>query len=476
MPVKAFKICGGASIGALLLFATVVLAQTPVGSAFTYQGRLTDGGAPATGVYDFELLLFDAPTAGTQVGSTQLKDDVSVGDGLFTVTLDFGAAAFAGSARWLSIGVRPGSSTGAFTLLNARQELKPSPNAVFSQAVPWSGVSGKPAGFADDVDDDSGGDITGVTAGAGLTGGGAAGEIALTVDFSGSSGAANAASRSDHNHFGQVWSGLSGIDSLRVANSSTTGTAGLYSSTSSNIGRAVQGIAGSATGQSFSFWGRNFSTEGTGVFGEHFAVTGVEPGVLGQTHSTTSQAVGVLGVVVPTSPGASSAAVRGINNGTGATGIGVYGSQAGSGWGVNGTTVSGIGVRGLATDPSGVGVRAVGSGTDGTALGISSGAIRVFGAGFGTDTPAFVHQAVDGNTCTAGGGANSYTVIDNSFANGDPSAILVVTNRGIVGLDFTPSPIRVVYGDPCGVPDRWAILFNPSGFFGETFTILVIKS
>ena len=455
-----------------LAWAAVLPGQTPVGTAFTYQGRLTDAGAPASGVYDLEFKLYDAATGGGQIGSTQLKDNISVADGLFTVTLDFGAAAFAGSARWLSIGVRPGSSTGAFTLLSARQELKPSPNAVFSQAVPWSGISGKPAGFADDTDDDSGGDITGVTAGPGLTGGGATGAVALNVDFSGSTGAANAASRSDHHHFAQLWSGSSN-PGFQLINSSTTGFAGLSSSTVSTTGRAVQGAAGSASGQTFAFWGRNFSTEGTGVFGEHFAVTGVEPGVLGQTHSTTGSAVGVLGVVVPTSPGGNSAAVRGINNGTGALGIGVYGSQAGSGWGVNGTTVSGIGVRGLATDPSGVGVRAIGSGTTGTALEVSNGSIRVAGAGLGTATAAFVHIAGAANTCDL----NSdffQTRVDNPFANGDPNAILFVTPTHPEVSSYDPRPFRVHYGNICGAPDRWGIVWPPD-ITMERFNILVIK-
>ena len=100
---------GIASAVIVFLMGTVVLpGQIPVGSAFTYQGRLTDGGAPASGVYDLEFQLFDASAGGSQIGSTQLKDDVSVAEGFFTVTLDFGAAAFAGNARWLSIGVRPG--------------------------------------------------------------------------------------------------------------------------------------------------------------------------------------------------------------------------------------------------------------------------------------------------------------------------------------------------------------------------------
>ena len=465
--------CGIASAFTLLLTGGAGLrAQTPVGSAFTYQGRLTDGGAPATGVYDLEFKLFDASLSGAQIGSAQLKDDVSVAEGLFTVALDFGTAAFAGSARWLSIGVRPGSSTGSFTVLNARQELKPSPNSVVSQGVPWAGVSGKPAGFADDTDDDSGGDITGVTAGPGLTGGGATGEVALTVDFSGSTGAANAASRSDHNHLGQVWSGSSN-PGFQLINSSTTGFAGLSSSTVSTTGRAVQGAAGAATGQTFAVWGRNFSTEGTGVFGEHFAVSGTEPGVLGQTHSTTGLAVGVLGVVVPTAPGGSSAAVRGINNGTGGSGIGVWGSQAGSGWGVNGTTASGVGVRGVATESSGIGVRAIGSGTDGTALEIASGAIRVAGAGLGTGTAAFVHIADAANSCDLDFDSNQ-TVIDNPFANGDPNAILIVTMTHPEWSSYNPTPIRVQYGNLCGVPDRWGIVW-PQVNTMQRFNILVIK-
>ena len=185
------------------------LAQTPLGTAFTYQGRLVDGGSPATGSYDFQLVLFDAPGGGSQVGPTLVREDVAVSDGLFTLTLDFGSAAFAGNARWLDVAVRLGASTGAFTTLAPRQPLTPSPNATFGATAPWTGVLAKPAGFADDTDDDllgglscangqvakfngaawvcgadadSGGDITAVTAAAGLTGGGTAGAVSLSVD------------------------------------------------------------------------------------------------------------------------------------------------------------------------------------------------------------------------------------------------------------------------------------------------------
>ena len=157
-----------------------VFAQ-PVGTAFTYQGRLTDAGNPASGAYDLQLALFDAASGGAQIGTTLTRDDVAVTNGLFTVSLDFGAV-FAGNKRWLEIRVRPGASTGAYTPLAGRQELTPSPNASFASAVPWAGVTGKPAGFADDVDNDSGGDITGVTAGTGLSGGGTSGSVGLSVN------------------------------------------------------------------------------------------------------------------------------------------------------------------------------------------------------------------------------------------------------------------------------------------------------
>ena len=98
-----------------------------LGTTFTYQGRLTDGGSPANGHYDFKFQLYDAVSGGHLVGGTVDRDDVGISEGLFTVRLDFGADAFTGEARWLSIGVRPGSSSGAYTTLSPRQALTPAP-------------------------------------------------------------------------------------------------------------------------------------------------------------------------------------------------------------------------------------------------------------------------------------------------------------------------------------------------------------
>ena len=68
-----------AAAGLLVVTAASALhAQTPEGTAFTYQGRLTDGGSPASGAYDLRFTLFDAATAGSPVGSAITNEDVAV--------------------------------------------------------------------------------------------------------------------------------------------------------------------------------------------------------------------------------------------------------------------------------------------------------------------------------------------------------------------------------------------------------------
>ncbi len=149
---------------ALMVSPSQAQGPPPLGAAFTYQGKLTDGGAPANGTYDFEFKLYDDLSGGIQVGNTVTQDDVTVTDGLFTAQLDFGSGAFQGESRYLKIGVRPGSSTGTYATLTPRQPLTAAPYASYALAAPWSGLSGIPAGFADGVDDD-----TTYTAGTGLT-------------------------------------------------------------------------------------------------------------------------------------------------------------------------------------------------------------------------------------------------------------------------------------------------------------------
>ena len=71
--------------------------------------------------------------------------------------------------------------------------------------------------------------------------------------------------------------------------------------------------------------------------------------VEGISSVNTSSISAVRGLISNTAPGGFSSAVRGINNGTAGLGIGVWGSQAGSGWGVYGATPEGLGVYGTAS-------------------------------------------------------------------------------------------------------------------------------
>src|SRR5689334_6264211 len=75
------------------------------GTAFTYLGRLNDGGDPASRIYDVRFTLCDALTGGSIVAGPLTHSPTAVSNGLFTATLDFGNA-FPGAARWLEIAVR----------------------------------------------------------------------------------------------------------------------------------------------------------------------------------------------------------------------------------------------------------------------------------------------------------------------------------------------------------------------------------
>src|SRR5260221_13689041 len=114
---------------ALLLVLSTLNSQLSThaqGTAFTYQGRLTDGGNPANGAYDLRFILYTADVGGSQRGPILTNTAPSVNNGLFTVQLDFGAY-FPGADRWLEIGVRTNRSAGAVAPLNPRQPLTPAP-------------------------------------------------------------------------------------------------------------------------------------------------------------------------------------------------------------------------------------------------------------------------------------------------------------------------------------------------------------
>jgi len=113
----------------LLALSELWLNAASPSTAFTYQGRLFDGGAPATGLYDLQFTCYEA-AAGTNALGGFNTNALPVTNGLFTIALDFGAV-FDGSPRWLEISERA-SGTSSFVTLSPRQLLATAPYATYA--------------------------------------------------------------------------------------------------------------------------------------------------------------------------------------------------------------------------------------------------------------------------------------------------------------------------------------------------------
>lgn len=67
----------------LLLSTGSLLKAAPLGTSFTYQGKLTDGSAPANGRYDLVFTLYDAASSATNVVSAFVWADTSMGPTIY---------------------------------------------------------------------------------------------------------------------------------------------------------------------------------------------------------------------------------------------------------------------------------------------------------------------------------------------------------------------------------------------------------
>ena len=112
----------------------------PLGSAFTYQGRLLENGGPATGIYDLRFTIYDALDGGSARTPTAQVSNIPVTNGVFTAALDFGANVFGGAGCWLEIGVRPAGLEADFVTLNPRQAIRAAPYAIY--ALKAEGLTG----------------------------------------------------------------------------------------------------------------------------------------------------------------------------------------------------------------------------------------------------------------------------------------------------------------------------------------------
>ncbi|MBL7703331.1 MAG: hypothetical protein JNM14_13860 [Ferruginibacter sp.] len=202
------------------------------------------------------------------------------------------------------------------------------------------------------------------------------------------------------------------------------------------------------------------------------ATTGTLGAITGTSASTDANATAIMGTMSSTSPGGFSAAVKGVNNGTGGLGIGVWGSQAGSGWGVYGTAPNGIGVNGTSTSGTGVfGTSASGSAgsfVNSTAANTAPTlATNTNGAGDGL-------QAINTGTGKAGtftinNAANANFAVD-AFSNGTNSTVNSTnTGTGAAGtftVNNTASTADALRAVTNGVGASWAIRATSTGTNG----------
>lgn len=106
------------------------LPRSNIGHLFTYQGRLTKNGQPVSTLHEYRARLYNQASGGSQVGPTVTGNMLPVGNGLFTLQLDFGAR-FAGADRWLELDVRSFALVDPpdWTTLSPRQRITPAPAA-----------------------------------------------------------------------------------------------------------------------------------------------------------------------------------------------------------------------------------------------------------------------------------------------------------------------------------------------------------
>jgi hypothetical protein len=120
-----------------LACASLANAQT---TAFTYQGKLTDNGNPANGSYTLTFRLYNDATlnaAANLQGTYIPPNPLTAVNGMFTTTLNFGAAPFTGQRLWLEIEIdsNPSGPLNPVVTLSPRTELTSAPYAITAQSA-----------------------------------------------------------------------------------------------------------------------------------------------------------------------------------------------------------------------------------------------------------------------------------------------------------------------------------------------------
>ena len=120
------------------------------GSAFSYQGRLASAGQNYSGAADFVFTLYDSAEGGNVVGVPVTMIGVPVAAGVFSVPIPSDPSWFLNAPdRYLDVQVRTPTDGDMYTSITPRQRIGQVPAAMVAtvaQSVPWSGITGVPAG------------------------------------------------------------------------------------------------------------------------------------------------------------------------------------------------------------------------------------------------------------------------------------------------------------------------------------------
>ena len=123
--------CRASRLVAACVLSLCALTSNVGAEVFTYQGRLSNSGAPVSSNVDLRFRLFTSAAGAGQIGPQLEALNVALDDGLFTVDVDFGPGVFGATMRWLEIDVRF-AGVGAFVTLAPRQPITATPVAQFA--------------------------------------------------------------------------------------------------------------------------------------------------------------------------------------------------------------------------------------------------------------------------------------------------------------------------------------------------------
>ena len=467
-----------ASILLLLILSGWVLSAVPAGAqgtGFTYQGRVVYQGFSANGNYDLTFALFDAASGPNQIGSTITNLNLAVSNGLFTVTLDFGASAFPGPDRWLELGVRTNGSD-PFVTLSPRQQLTAAPYAVtaLSASTVASGVSNafylasNPSGF---ISANQPITLSGDVSGSGAT------SIEVTVNnvrgtltnsITGNAASATTASAvasavSNAFYLASNPSGfISGNQTITLSGGATgSGTTSIAVTVPNQVPQGGIIIWSGAANNIPSGWGLCDGTQGTPDLRDKFVVgAGSTYAVAAAGGATTHTHDTAIGAPTTSTAGAHTHTTTATTTGTGTTGTGTTGTESGHTHAVDvASFTSGAGTA----HTHGWGTLTFGRQVDFTGAGGSSGGPWIISVFSGSSTSPQFGMKFSGGA-TASESSHTHTINPPSTTSGAGTA----HSHSIPGLSIPGLSVPAL-----SIP---ALATSSSGDHSHTVTIGTLTS